>query len=83
MRMLLVLAALSPLLLASSYSLAHANKTRVHKGVYQLTANWTARYDKAKSVPSDAAVSNSEHLGLINGVTPGPARWAGDTQLTN
>jgi hypothetical protein len=79
MRMLLVLTALSPFLLASNYAPAYATQTKVHKKVYQLNANWTARYDKAKSVPSDAAVSNSEYEGLINGVTPGPARWPGDT----
>jgi hypothetical protein len=83
MRMLLVLAALTPLSLTSNYSPAHANQVKVPKKVYQLNTNWTARYDKIKSVPSDAAVSNSEHTGLINGVSPGLARSAGDTQLTN
>jgi hypothetical protein len=84
MRMLLVLTALSPLLLAGNYSLAHANQMKVHRKVYQPDAGWTARYNnKIQSVPSDAAVSNGEHQGLINGVSPGPARWPGDTQLTN
>ena len=83
MRVVLILAALSPLLLASNYSLAHANQMKVHRKVHHLDAGWTARYDNIQSVPSDAAVSNSEHQGLINGVSPGPARWPGDTQLTN
>jgi hypothetical protein len=83
MRMLLVLTALSPLLLASNYSLAHTNQVKVHRKVDQPDAGWTARYDRMQSLPSDAGVSNSEHQGLINGVSPGPARWPGDTQLTN
>ena len=80
MRTLLLLAALTPLLLASNYQPADAKQAKLHRQVYQLNGNWTARYDPTKRIPSDAAVSNSEHQGLINGVTPGPARWAGDTQ---
>jgi hypothetical protein len=81
MRTLLVFAALPPLLLASKYSPAHANQTKLHKKIYQLSGNWTARYDERKASLQTLRFPTAS-MGLINGVTPRPARSAGDTLLT-
>jgi hypothetical protein len=59
---------------------AQASPIRSHERHHQLQNSWIGHYDKAKGEYSDVTVSNGEHLGLINGTIPGPARTAGDTQ---
>jgi hypothetical protein len=80
MRTLPILVATAALFIANTCLQAQANQIKLHKKHYQLQGSWSGHYDNTNGIWSDATISNSDHLGLINGTTPGPARAAGDTQ---
>jgi hypothetical protein len=80
MRTLPILAAAAALCITNICVQAEAGQIKLHKKHYQLQGSWSGHYDKTKGDWSDVTISNSDHLGLINGTKPGPARAAGDTQ---
>jgi hypothetical protein len=81
MRILLMLVAAAPFILANTYADAQsAHRMKPHVKLYPLDGHNGTFFDKLKGHPGDLTKSNSDHQGLINGTTPGPKRTAGDTQ---
>jgi hypothetical protein len=59
---------------------AHIDPSKFHIKQSRSDESYLAHYRKIDRGWSEATLSNSQHLGLINGMTAGRARAAGDTQ---